>query len=198
MEAITTAGERVVLFADRTWAPQTKETFPSGGDGFRRSRWGATREDVRSTESSEPFAEDEGMLVYEVTVAELSAHAYYIFINDVLVRAKYAFQDEYQNRLNYLRDYDQLKEFLQRKYGKPTEDNIFWSNDLYEDDPQEWGMAVSCGHHSRFCRWLNESTDIWLAVTGENFEVTVALEYNSVAHAGITEQVREAQILDDL
>lgn len=90
-----------------------------------------------------------------------------------------------------------------KKYGAvPNSDGIdgdmFWQNDLYQDDYQDWGMAVSCGHMSAFATWETPETDINLGLFGDNYEISLGVEYSSKELRSLTEQVSEQKHLDDL
>ena len=87
---------------------------------------------------------------------------------------------------------------LIKKYGEPDESNEHWLNDLYQDDYQEWGVPVSIGHLVYFTTWNTDGTSICLALTGENYEISLNIEYSSIEFSYLEEQRNEARIMEDL
>lgn len=132
------------------------------------------------------------------TLGRFSCLAVYLFVGNQLVRGKYLILEEYQNQTNHLTDYDELKTLVSKKYGAPTKDETYWLNDLYQDDYTEWGMAVGCGHLSKFATWETADSKINVAIYGENFNVSVSVEYVGKAFEGLEDAAKESQILGDL
>ncbi len=103
----------------------------------------------------------------------------YIFAYDKLVRAKYIVNKKHTNKNAYLSDYFDLVSALTKKYGKPWSDKDFWDDDLYKDKPDDWGMAVSAGHLSKYAEWKMQRTTILACLKGDNFEIDLGIEYSS-------------------
>ncbi|RFA15333.1 hypothetical protein B7R21_04780 [Subtercola boreus] len=135
---------------------------------------------------------------YELLLAQLTATALYLFVDDVLTRAKYLITQEHSHDGAFLMDFRTLGDFLGQKYGPPTSVEEFWNNDLYQDSPNEWGMAVSAGHLSRYEIWNLPETDIYLVLAGDNYQVRLEIEYTAKALVEFETAVKTAAILDDL
>lgn len=150
---------------------------------FRQSRWGTSIDNVRKAEATSPlFDEDVGqkhVLVYEDNVLGLSVYVSYVFVDNKLVRAQYVVATKHSNQTDYLSDHDHLQSALVQKYGKSVEQSTTWKNDLFRDDPSNWGMAVAMGHLTKFTKWETPTTVIGLALTGEDYEVKITLAYLS-------------------
>ena len=109
-------------------------------------------------------------------------------------------------------DYRQLRELLYRKYGKPSEvaldstqkptenflDDMSWRNDLYRDDFEDWGLAVSIGQVTFSASWVSNRAEIDLILCGDNYDITLAIEYKSTEMGHLEGQIKEQQYLDDL
>lgn len=197
MKAVTESGLAVHLNEDGTWTP-TKSVGTQSVEGFRKVPWGCSPSEVKESESSAPRHTEEGYIDFEVRLGRFTCLAVYIFVGDQLVRGKYLLMEEYQNLTNHINDFDELKASVLKKYGPPTNDQVFWSNDLYQDDYSEWGMAVSCGHLSKFANWETAQSKINVALYGENFNVTVFVEYSGKAFESLESSVKEAELLGDL
>lgn len=102
------------------------------------------------------------------------------------------------NKNHYLVEFERLKSSLIKKYGAPKSDHVCWENDLYKDDVNEWGSAISMGHLSYFCNFVTEDSDIWLALMGENYEIDFCIEYTSRALSHLEDISRENKLISEL
>ncbi|WP_262107553.1 hypothetical protein [Arthrobacter sp. Marseille-P9274] len=153
---------------------------------------------VRAIEGNDPVKETDDVLAFAVKLGRFDCAAIYIFVSGQLARGKYRLVEEYQNQNKYLSAFDELKDSVTKKYGAPNEDRTYWLNDLYRDDFSEWGMAVSCGHLSKFASWDTEESFITVGILGENFDVTVGVEYSGKAFAALEDKLKEDALLEDL
>lgn len=119
------------------------------------------------------------VVVYKETISGLSAETGYIFAYGKLVRAMYSIVESHTNKTDYLSDFDQLSKALTEKYGLPANEHTYWTNNLYRDDPAEWGMAVAIGHMAKFTTWETERTTISLMLRGDNYNINLNVEYSS-------------------
>jgi len=197
IEATGPGGARFALHDDGTWTPIPERAGDAGND-FRKSSWGDSIARVRECESGQPSNETDATLTYPVQIAGLPAVAHYVFVTDRLVRAKYIITQEHSSPELFLHDFARLDDLLTEKYGGAHTRNDYWIDDLYQDDPSDWGMAVSVGHLARFHQWNRPDVTIVLALTGDNYDVSLQLEYGSTALADLEEQHTRAAALDDL
>jgi len=198
MRATTENGSVVELLQDGTWRPASPSAPPEDA-GFRGVQWGASRMEILAREGRSPDRETDRVLIFQTRLADLGCEAVYILLPDGrLVRAKYLVIDSYSNDQRYLATYDSLRELLGKKYGKPTEENTYWSDELYQDDPSNWGMAVSAGHMARYTNWYIGDTHVLLYLTGNNFEISVGVEYGSVKLREVENAMDESRTLGDL
>ncbi len=164
---------------------------------FRKTKWGMTEAAVKATESSAPTKEQakgsKQIVVYKDTVSGLPCYVVYIFLNDKLVRTKYIATVEHTNKAACLSDFEVLASALREKYGNPKSDDSFWSNDLYKENPDEWGMAVAVGHLSKYATWETDTTKIVLALRGDNFEIDLEIEYASRELAPLEDKADKAE-----
>ena len=59
-------------------------------------------------------------------------------------------------------------------------------------------MAISAGHLSLVATWESEDTNIELACTGENFDITLRVRYGSKVLKKLQEDTSEAEKMSDL
>ena len=164
---------------------------------FRKTKWGMSRDEVKSTEDATFDLESENFLFYEGHVAYMNCRISYRFLNNMLVSAAYHFTEEHSNKNDYLYDYFKLKDILKKKYEDPAIDDIDWRNRLYVDSEEDYGFAISLGHLQLFAAWDTPSTDISCNLKGDNQEVELGVLYRSKAHQHLVEESLESKELDD-
>ena len=147
----------------------------------RKTKWGMNKQQVISSEDIKPSMNNETGLAYDVQLAGLKNYLFYFFNPDgKLSAAAYNLSEKYASDNSYLSAYLDLLGKLKEKYGEGVPD-IQWSNDLYRDDKQKWGLAISAEHLTIMNRWETEDTNIVAEISGKNYEITVAIRYSSKA-----------------
>ena len=143
-------------------APQTPD--------FRNITWGMDRAQVVATEGTPPSQIREGggeiVLRYEsARLAGLGCRVVYIFAKDKLVRTKYVFQQEHDNKNDFLADFTMVDAFLMGTMERPTEQRVRWRNEVYKTEPQHYGVAVSVGQLLYSTQWKGARTVVTHALT---------------------------------
>lgn len=149
-------------------------------NNFRGTQWGMSKNDVEALESNTKIdTGHENILGYQGTVTGLDCYIIYYFFDNKLTKGRYTFIEKHYNKNGYLMDYNTTIENLSKKYGEPPENETAWLNSLYKDKPEDWGMAVSIGHLARYAAWETKDTTINISLSGDNFKVSMLLEYAS-------------------
>lgn len=176
--AISEDGVRFKLRRDGTWEP---DTTPSNVNSiqFRSSGWGESPAKVKASEMIAPLFEDGEILGFETSVGGFPVIASFHFVNGLLHLDMYKFKQEHADENKFIDDFYSLQSLLTTKYGKPEEIQDIWSNDLFRDDYEKRGMAVSRGDHAIFIIWQDDDTKITLQITGDNYEISLAVIYRS-------------------
>jgi hypothetical protein len=148
---------------------------------FRKTNWGMSKEEVRATEDESLEMKDLELdsntehIVYKVRIGDKQYHCGYVFLEDKLYLADYSPEKRYSDLNNYIREYEEIKEILIKKYGKPDmkklkaledREEICWKTDLLKDDESKWGIAVSKGDLSYMLIWETSTTNIELSLEG--------------------------------
>lgn len=164
---------------------------------FRATHWGMSPDEVRASEKSKPKSDrQEGarsFLVYSDTVHGLACDVAYLFVKTKLVRTKYVVTETHACRSDFLADYQTLLSALKEKYGEPKEEQTVWKNDIYRNNPSEWGMALAVGDLQKFARWETERTSVMAIVTADNFNITLDVEYRSVSLRTLEQEVAKEE-----
>jgi hypothetical protein len=132
------------------------------------------------------------------SVIGINALIYLEFSESVFYKGIYLFTQEYIQKNNYNEDFLKIERLLSTKYGEPSYDRDSWSNDLYEDDYQNIGLALSAGHLVKRRIWNTDAAKITLYMGGENFEVETALIYELPEMIDSEKAKKEKKELDEL
>ncbi len=134
---------------------------------FRNVNWGDSLESVRNAEkavslpvNSTPVAD---FLRYEVSVAFKKAILVYVFFDNKLTAASYAFDKYYPlNSQRYILDFEDAELLLNKKYGDSEDVRIIWLNESssFKDDKSSWGFAIIYGSLELKTTWETSETQI--------------------------------------
>lgn len=206
--ATTTSGRQIIVNGDGTWvssgepnASVREAPAPSAATNnapFRKSNWGDSPDAVARSEGRDPDDTADGVLGYETKLAGLEVLCIFTFVGERLVRGRYSVTEPHSDDNAFLRDFESLAELLGKKYGPPSKSETIWHNDLYQDEPSEWGMAVSSGHLVRWHEWSTQDTKITLLLSGDDYEVNLVIDYMSTELGHLEAEANEADALGDL
>lgn len=145
---------------------------------LRNIRWGMSVDEVKASEPEKPVFEQKEVLTYKINIAGFNTNLFYVFIENKLYNAGYSFLTEHTNKNDYVGDYENLKKILDEKYGS-EKSSILWKNNLYKNDSNYIGMAISSGHVVYSTLWNTDKTKITLSLRGDNFKVKLNIFYDS-------------------
>ena len=170
----------------------------AGDFDFRKTRWGMSKAEVKASEKLQPvYAQEEG-LTYEVSIGFDSVNLLYNFTQDKLTSTGYVFATERCVGTTCIDDFLKKKELLSKKYGDPVQERRIWHNDLFKNDSQKWGLAVSVGLLEFISGWERQNTKILLSLSGKEFKSTLSIAYYSKALFHLTKEELEKEQLDAL
>ena len=177
-----------MIFSDSyVYSLSVKGTENNGPD-FRVAKWGDSKKVVMQKEGKPDLSTIDNLYLFTDVVAGLSCDVAYIFTNDKLTMAKYLFKPTHTNKNDFITDFRELVNLMTEKYGKPSYNEPEWRNSLYKNDPDEYGFAVSLGHLSYSAGWLGETTGITVALYGENYKISLIIQYVSKKYEGLREK----------
>jgi len=195
--AVTKDGKQVVLRDNGSWEYAKEETTRADTPDFRQTQWGMTKPQVRAAEKGEILTERDDVIGYQGSIAGLECFIFYVFAEGKLVRTKYVITTSHSNQNDYIADYINLEQNLSQKYGKPTKDASYWLNDLYKDEFQQRGFAISLGHLAYSASFEKERTSITLYLHGENYKINLGIEYRSKMLRELEEKKEQQKARDE-
>ena len=150
---------------------------------FRNTNWGMTSQEVIDSEPLKLIANQDNQLFYITSILTRECYLFYNFQNnDKLSSAGYFFQIKHTNFNSYIDDYFEVQDAIVSKYGEPLENNRIWTNDLFKDNEQFWGTAISMGYLQYKSTWETEKTKIILKLYGDNYEIHLGLIYGDKSY----------------
>ena len=182
-------GSLAIFFAQYAFA---------GDYTVRKTNWGMSIEQVKSSESLPLREETEKSLFYRTNILNKNMTLVYGFVDNKLTSVSYLSAVSHSNKTDFITDYEEFKTVLTKKYGKTIQDRTIWKNDLYKSDYSHWGMAISIGHLIYLTKWETTNTTIANMLTGDNYKITHVILYNSKKLKGLGEKAKEKEALDAL
>ena len=167
-------------------------------DAVRGTQWGMSLDEVREIEEAKLIQEKPDRLIYDTKIADMDAFVIYTFHQDKLKDAGYIFHQDHSNKNVYIDDYDKTKNLLTKKYGNPDSAEVVWHNDLYADDPDQYGFAVSIGHLELISIWENDEQVIYCSLRGDNYTIAHTIRYDSKELAKEARSAEEKSTLEEL
>ena len=165
----------------QTEEPSYKEAETQAN--FHYSNWGMNKEEVIQAETELTLVDYDDYLIAEDTiVAQTDASLLFVFNEGKLVSGMVQFKTQHSNENLYLDDYDAIKDSLTEKYGTPSVDKKQWKDTLYQDDPEDWGFAVSLGDLILISSWETNTTKIEHILIGDNYEITHGILYTQIGY----------------
>ncbi len=139
---------------------------------------GDSKDTVQRYESAEYVgnAGDDNYLMYSTKLNSKEVNLIYTFQNDKLVEGAYMLSNDEETyyKIQY---YDDIKEILTKKYGKPSRDKINIINSLAEYASDD-AMAIDLGYLSYTALWNTKDSDIYIALMKGEDGVGFILNYS--------------------
>lgn len=165
---------------------ETETEQPVSIDNFRGYKWGTSMDDIVADEIKNDMVDgvdyffDDNMLVFtNGSVAGYDTLIVYEFDKSgKLIYGSYSLTEEHSNKTDYYDDFCDLAELYTEKYGQPISDKVDWKDDLYKDDPSDWGMAISVGHVKFYKIWEDpDGNYIGMTLSGDNYKIYTSILY---------------------
>ena len=168
-------------------------TYASEFD-FRQVNWGITKQQTMSIENSQLILDDNDVIFYKTNILNKDCILSYEFHEDKLINAMYQFKIQHKDKNQYITDFLTIRDSLIQKYGQPTNSEIIWLNNLYRNEPENLGLAISMGHVKYKTHWENNITEIMLDLYGHNFNIDIGVVYNPHWAIELMNQVAKDQL----
>ena len=166
----------------KTMMPSQPKTFER-----RSTDWGMSVREVKENEpiqfswelQSPVLSDYEQRVAYHTQIEGVEAALTYTFYEDHLGQAKYVFEPQHDDAVEYVQDFHTLKNWISQSYGLPTSVQEIWLEKLYQYDQNLWGQAIMRGHLVMVAEWKNPGTDIVLVLNGGDDTVGLVADFAS-------------------
>lgn len=170
----------------------------SSSDNFRNIPWGASKEQVLSSDSSPRKETGEDYLILEGKLSNVKVDISYFFWKGYFIKGAYATTEVLNDFSGYIEKYETFKENLAKKYGSPMLDMIIWNDFMYKSKPERWFLALSKSHLEYTCYWQKDKIIIALKMIAINGKPTIKIEYFIDKFDAEIQNVDDSDILRDL
>ncbi|GAA1739063.1 hypothetical protein [Microcella frigidaquae] len=182
MRATTEDGRQVVLFptGEWVWEDESRVATPSVPSLFRSVPWGVSKDEVQRREVREPLTADSGSdeLHFEVRFFGQRWLARYSFFKNTLEKGELLLVDELPDEDANVELFQRIKVACEAQFGEGQEKQI-WSNDLFEDDPESWGLAVGLGHMTWHAVFRSSDSRIEILLNeGDGVDMALFVKYS--------------------
>ncbi|MDH5430029.1 MAG: hypothetical protein OEZ57_09545 [Nitrospirota bacterium] len=166
-----------------------KMVMPSQPKTFERrsTDWGMSVQEVQENEPIQsiwelqpPVLGDfEQRVAYHTQIEGVEAALTYTFYHNHLGQAKYVFEPQHEDAVEYVQDFQTIKGWISQSYGAPASAQEIWLDTLYQYDKSLWGQALKRGHLVMVAEWKNPGTDIVLVLDGGDDTVGLVADFAS-------------------
>lgn len=169
----------------KTIMPSQPKTFEK-----RSTDWGMSVKEVKENETIQsswelraPVLPDyEQRVAYNTQIEGVDAALTYVFYEDHLGQAKYVFEPQHEDAVEYVQDFFTVKDWISQSYGLPTSGQEIWLDNLYQYDESLWGQAVMRGQLVMVAEWKTPGTDIVLVLDGGDDTVGLIADFASLTY----------------
>lgn len=164
----------------------------------RSCSWGDSPAIVKQKEGAHDYKAtgNDDTFYFMGKIGGLNAAVAFYFIEKKLFKVRYLFLEEHTNKQSFINDFATVTDILDKKYGERRVEKI-WSNDLYKDDFDGWGMAIAIGHLLMYTERETETTSIEHTITGDNYKIEHDLQYTSKQLIGKVKEKKEQDASKD-
>jgi hypothetical protein len=145
---------------------------------FRDVAWGMTQDEVIAAVGAQPdIIYAMGIEYSGSTLADLDCDIRYFFTEDDQLGMIHYIIDtiNISDKNDNVDNYEALKSKLASRFGEPYIDEAYWDNDMYQNEPKKYGMAVSLGHLSYTAEWDTPNDYLRYMLHGYNEETVLIL-----------------------
>lgn len=170
----------------------------SSADNFRNIPWGASKEQVLSSDSSPRKETGEDYLILEGKLSNIRVDISYFFWKGYFIKGAYITNEHFNDFSGYMEKYQILKEKLEKKFGSPLLDMIIWNDFEFKSKPERWLLALSRSHLEYSAYWQKDKIIISLKMESINNRPAIKIEYFIDKFDAEIQQVDDSDILRDL
>lgn len=151
-------------------------------DGYKGAKFGMSKREVKSQLSGKNFKEQgepgdfDSVIYYKDSIFGEDCLVAFRFFQNKLCSVKVIFMINTMNDYKYISLFNETEKALMEKYGPPTERKRYRDDNPYTEETLE----LATGEAYRFDSWERGEGEIILGMGGDNFEIILAIEYNSI------------------
>lgn len=184
MRQILSIGSLFPLLATAALVLIAADARAEEGDGaevagvFAGTHWGDSKGQVRKLcPAAKRVKGEPDQLSCTTDMAGLPASATFVFVDDGLQRVQVEFTAYHAHKSAYIDDYRTVATALLERHGESDSEDAIWTDDLYRDFPEQWGMALAAGMLRLTSSWQVEHALVVHTIGGAHLDVLHVLQY---------------------
>lgn len=161
---------------------ETKPILPEEEADFGNFKWGMALDDVVNVHGAGYSNLDNNTIRYErVRIEGFASDAEYVFTDGKLSKATYFIMpdDEYEDKTQYISDYNSLAEIYTKRFGKPSKEEIQFAEGKDTDDIKEQGELLGKGMILFRKVWTTDTTEI-RAVMAKKGDICIGVQITPI------------------
>ncbi len=147
---------------------------------FRKIKWGATSSQIKTSETAKLVNETAQSLEYKTTMETIECKVIYEMTAGMCNKASYIISQDYADPEAFYADFERLTGFMSKIYANPKQRDYDWKNEMYKQDRNKWGFAISIGFLSCHVIWQTAKTKIELSINGGMHKFNTAIVYSKL------------------
>ena len=163
-------------------AEQVRELLPEEECDFGNFQWGMPLEGVVNVHGGGYSTLDENTIRYErVRIEGFASDAEYVFEDGKLSGATYFIMpdSEYEDKFQYLTDYNNLAALYDKRFGTPTQENIEFAPGMKTDDSKKQAELLTDGNILFRKVWTTDTTEI-RAVMAKKGDICIGVKISPI------------------
>jgi len=145
---------------------------------FRDSKWFDSKKQVKASQKSKPFTEQEDLLGYEIILNNKAYLTGYSFFKNQLYSGVYTRKNEFSSSNNSYYEYLEVQKILIAKYGSPKKINA--STSIKKGtEVNEINRKIQNGEYIESTHWGTQNTTISLSISATNYDTSITIIYKT-------------------
>jgi len=158
---------------------------------FRKARWDMSFDEVLQSEETKPeFSYKDSCIKYSDMIYYKNVEIFYHFTEGKLSTITISFINLFPlEKNNYYEEYDTIRSYYIKKYGKVSLNQTEWYNKKFKNSPDKINEAIAKKHVSITDSWELENTIVSIGVfANDSGEVSILALYKKKIKGTITEE----------
>jgi len=165
-------------------APPEEAASPVAAEVFAGAKWGDSKGHLRRLcPATKRVKGAPDALSWNTEIAGVPATAVFEFGDEGLAGVRVEFTAYHADKSLYVADYRAVASELGEVLGAPLAEEAVWTDDLYRDHSDQWGIALAAGMVVFGRSWSSDVAHVAHSIRGRQLDVIHVLQYSPLPSA---------------